>query len=1388
MSHDEGQQFALAQLQLEKTAIFPKGQPTRLLHSVLPLSLADALYPALRKLPTEPVEKVLQKVKGRLEQHELRQVMRRAQKALPSAEAGPLPGSVTIQTGGGPQVISAKALEDLTGAFPIKAAPVKTPPPAAVSTAPPLKAASWEEFLDKTAAQKKRPKGIKLLYVGPEFGAGHISQAKNLAAAAEERGIPTELIDFHRTFAKPKARQPYERAVKKHLGELGLGTGLRLAKEHVSYYLSGVDKKKVKQWADKNKDYAIVVTMPHLRQAMKDVDNPVHILHTDPKKWTGESGSGWFEDGPRIHLGTKATVEDLGGSDERKALRGLPVHPDVLKPQKPTGLMDTGDYNITISGGALGMEVLPMMRRVLEADLPDNAVIHAVAGKNKKLLRQLQRLAKKDPRIQPHGFAPLRGMMREADLNVIRAHGTTFQETVASGKPAVYYAPKAKMVDYQGKLTKDTAEYGEETIGHPAAIGLPKLPDAVTKAIKGRKRYERIAERARKRMGNPADTAIGFIMKPREEYAKAAAAVPSQEEIFEEALAALPEHIRNKVLHASGGLPDARGDLSDVDMTYYTRYPHGLLRKMPEGTIAERRDPEHTIYTLPGYPREVNLYATMNRARARRAPAHRDTAIALQQQYPELAEAARKLKSGGLGTEKAWAKVLGVEGDPYEEMLNREKMLALAAALQKTSAAKDRHQELVQQLRTVLRRAKVKPSQVTIGGSGVLGALGLKAPKDLDVHVPSRKAWKALAALDDAQHGTAASGSPRVQFDTPVGELEFFTGPWRAGGKDFAKAPKEKHRGILHWTPQHTLDWKEQMGRPKDQADIKLLRQHLKTARAYRLSRRMEFRGLKISVETDKGEKRYWYDPNNKEKGSTTMRYPYGYIRRTEGIDGDHVDVYVGPNEDAKNVYVVHQQKAPRFDRYDEDKCMLGFNSAEEAKKAYLMHYNDDRFFGSMTVMPFEQFKRKVLATFKRPQKIAEQIMDPLKIAYIWGAAEAQLEFDKQAGKDVAVSAIRKKIVDLLATKTPEAVDQAAEIARLAVRTEQMTPKALEAMLKGSKSGDMATLAEKLKIVMGHGKEKALIDPQLAHSWAKAQGKSTAGLPPVYGPGGKPVVEEAAAAAKPAAEEAAAAGSKWQHTPEEMQQFARTGATTPPATTPPPAQPAAAPTTPPAATSAAAPTAAPTPPVQTPVKGTRWQDIAGGAALGGGLGLGGGYLLGKSSAAQKLGEGLGDPMFWQGGEQAAAMPPQGGTAEDAALALPPGIFQGLQMKVNPAGERSTTVKVTPDAIQTPEALQGIFQAEPEAKVEMAMPQASGEGGAGGGPGDMGLPQGMPVDGAGATPLPQVPPKVAAIHKMGEKKTRIELESNPDINTDYPWRAKKTQAQRNAETMERLKAL
>ena len=133
-----------------------------------------------------------------------------------------------------------------------------------------------------------------------------------------------------------------------------------------------------------------------------------------------------------------------------------------------------------------------------------------------------------------------------------------------------------------------------------------------------------------------------------------------------------------------------------------------------------------------------------------------------------------------------------------------------------------------------------------------------------------------------------------------------------------------------------------------------------KTA-GHKLSRRTTFRGLDISIENDTGERRDWYDPHADRHGHTIMKYPYGYIRKTEGMDGDHVDCYLGPDEQAPNVYVITTNKAPKFTQEDEQKCMLGFKSAKEAKDAFLAHFDNPKFFRKMKSLPFEDFKAQAL-------------------------------------------------------------------------------------------------------------------------------------------------------------------------------------------------------------------------------------------------------------------------------------------------------------------------------------------------------------------------------------------------------------------------------------------
>lgn len=133
-------------------------------------------------------------------------------------------------------------------------------------------------------------------------------------------------------------------------------------------------------------------------------------------------------------------------------------------------------------------------------------------------------------------------------------------------------------------------------------------------------------------------------------------------------------------------------------------------------------------------------------------------------------------------------------------------------------------------------------------------------------------------------------------------------------------------------------------------------------AKARKLHKRITFGGMDISVENAAGTIRRWYDPHGKESGSTKMLHDYGYIRRTEGTDGDHVDVYVGPDKDSERVFIVNQKKLPDFKEFDEQKVMLGFKTPEAAKKAYLAHYNDPRFFGSMIAMRLKDFKERVFS------------------------------------------------------------------------------------------------------------------------------------------------------------------------------------------------------------------------------------------------------------------------------------------------------------------------------------------------------------------------------------------------------------------------------------------
>lgn len=128
--------------------------------------------------------------------------------------------------------------------------------------------------------------------------------------------------------------------------------------------------------------------------------------------------------------------------------------------------------------------------------------------------------------------------------------------------------------------------------------------------------------------------------------------------------------------------------------------------------------------------------------------------------------------------------------------------------------------------------------------------------------------------------------------------------------------------------------------------------------------------GYDITIENPKGSTRSGKDASGKA-WSVPMHYDYGYIKGTEGVDGDHIDVYLSDNPTSGNVYVVDQidQKTGKF---DEHKVMYGFPSKEAAVEAYKSQYEKGWKVGTVTEVSREDFKKWVESSKRKTKPFSE--------------------------------------------------------------------------------------------------------------------------------------------------------------------------------------------------------------------------------------------------------------------------------------------------------------------------------------------------------------------------------------------------------------------------------
>lgn len=188
----------------------------------------------------------------------------------------------------------------------------------------------------------------------------------------------------------------------------------------------------------------------------------------------------------------------------------------------------------------------------------------------------------------------------------------------------------------------------------------------------------------------------------------------------------------------------------------------------------------------------------------------------------------------------------------------------------------------------------------------------------------------------------------------------------------------------------------------------------------------IKFGGYDYTIENPKGSTRSGKDADGKE-WKVTMHDTYGYIRGKFGKDGDHLDMFINDKADLDNwngdVFVVDQVNPDGS--FDEHKVMYGYDSMDDAKKAYLANYSKGwKGLGNITGASKDEFDKwldtsnRKLKPFADYAKVKFSLKDikPVGVGAFGniynqfrGNAKAAIEFLKKVRGGEAVGALHHK-------------------------------------------------------------------------------------------------------------------------------------------------------------------------------------------------------------------------------------------------------------------------------------------------------------------------------------------------------------------------------------------
>lgn len=131
----------------------------------------------------------------------------------------------------------------------------------------------------------------------------------------------------------------------------------------------------------------------------------------------------------------------------------------------------------------------------------------------------------------------------------------------------------------------------------------------------------------------------------------------------------------------------------------------------------------------------------------------------------------------------------------------------------------------------------------------------------------------------------------------------------------------------------------------------------------------IDFLGLKIAIEFPIGSTKKGVNKKTGEEWTRDYHHDYGYIVGSYGADGDNLDCFLCPERCEDSEIFIIQQLTPDGSRYDEDKCMIGYASEEDAIEAFKLHCHlPDKMFGGITPMNVDAFLDQLEKTEKKPK------------------------------------------------------------------------------------------------------------------------------------------------------------------------------------------------------------------------------------------------------------------------------------------------------------------------------------------------------------------------------------------------------------------------------------